>query len=166
MYSETNSNIPPSASNREPLVKGFRHILRPALYGVLIALAAGPIFGILHYAYLWFSTGNTFHLQEALALFVTAPAMGAGGGAAYGYLASKSTHSWSRRFVMYAFVMEAYLCLGSAITLLLHFFAPKLVSDIPSTSLVFHAGLHAYGFALVSIVTVGAYCVTRFRGTE
>ena len=166
MCSETSPYSPSSASSREPSGNGIRHILRPAVYGALIILAAGPLFGVLHYAYLWFSTGNSFHLQEALALFVTASMLGAGGGAAYGYFASKSTQSWRRRFATYVCAMEAYLCLGSAIILLMHFFAPKLVSDIPATSLVFHTGLHAYGLVLVCIGTGFAYCVTRFRGAE
>jgi len=166
VHPEPNSNTPSSPLGREPSAVGFRRVWRPATYGALVVLAAGPVFGILRYVYLWFLSGNTFHLLEALALFAAASIMGAAAGAAYGYLAPWSNQSWGRRFVVYATAMEAYLLLGTAIILTVHFLVPALMSDIPATSPLFHAGLHAYGLALVSIGVGFAYCMTRFRRTQ
>lgn len=76
MCSEENPYRATLARHSEPRVDGVRDILRPALYGALILLAAGPVFGMIQYVYLWLSTGNALHLREAIAVFATASIMG------------------------------------------------------------------------------------------
>ena len=153
---------PPTNLCGDALAKG-RSLARPAACGALIVIAAGTAFGILHYIYLRFSTGDAIHLKEALALFVTDTVMGAGAGAAYGYLSTQSLPSWRRRFVICLVTMEAYLGLGTAIILLMYFLTPSLVVDLPAADPLFHVCLHAYGFILACLGTGIAYLVMCFR---
>jgi hypothetical protein len=159
---EPSPYAPPTNLCGDALAKG-RSLARPAACGALIVIAAGPAFGILHYIYLWFSTGDAIHLKEALALFVTATVMGAGAGVAYGYLSTQSLPSWCRRFVICLVTMEAYLGLGTAVILLMYFLTPSLVVDLPAADPLFHVYLHAYGFILVCLGTGIAYLVMCFR---
>ncbi|MCA9009851.1 MAG: hypothetical protein KDB01_08900 [Planctomycetaceae bacterium] len=165
MSTEPSPYAPPTNLCGDALANG-RSLARPAACGALIVIAAGPAFGILHYIYLWFSTGDAIHLKEALALFVTATGMGTGAGAAYGYLSTQSLLSWRRRFAIYLVTMEAYLGLGTAIILLMYFLTPSLVVDLPAADPLFHVYLHTYGFILVCLGTGIAYLLMCFRRSK
>lgn len=51
-------------------------------------------------------------------------------------------------------------------TLLLHYWLPTLVGEVPATSLFFHISLHVYGLILVCMATIFACCVTRFGAAK
>ena len=135
---------------------GFnRYLMRCVLVGALIALAVGPIGGILVSVYQALFTGDRHAWGEALILLVMAPFAGACGGIGWGMVASgtdvKSLSGW-RLYLTYLAAIEAYLLAISMSIVLLSAVAPSYVKELPATDARFHAGVLVYGFFLVTVV--------------
>ena len=140
------------------MARSTSNVWRFAAYGALTVLAAGPVFGIVVSLFHWITTGNAVCGIEAATMLTVAGLMGGGGGAVYALVShSRPQTNWWRYIACLA-AMEAYLAMGSVLTIGMAVFAPQLLAGLPATDPRFHFAMHVFGMCVVSVV-----CALVFR---